>query len=205
MGLPTGCLASAVIGEFMLAAKSKSARELFYERWKAAVFKFWLLVTPTESRAEERTARVFKTDRLYSVPHYAIFSFVYRMVEDEASAEKLTEEILLRWCRATRPDLVEMASTIEFYRIARAVLLQRMTEEGENPGNFDAGRRIEAIRKSIRRLPEEQRVAIILHKYQHLSVSEISQVLEMSGSDAQTLLFQAYDVVRSELIDLIQL
>lgn len=43
----------------MFAAKSKSARELFYERWKSAVFKFCLLVTGTESRAEESTARGF--------------------------------------------------------------------------------------------------------------------------------------------------
>lgn len=45
--------------EFMFAAKSKSARELFYERWKSAVFKFCFLVTSTESRAEESTARGF--------------------------------------------------------------------------------------------------------------------------------------------------
>lgn len=43
----------------MFASKSKSARELFYERWKSAVFKFCLLVTGNESRAEESTVRGF--------------------------------------------------------------------------------------------------------------------------------------------------
>ena len=58
MRLFSGCRALAVIGEFMLAAKSKSARELFYECWKAAVFKFCLLVTGTKSRAEESSGDI---------------------------------------------------------------------------------------------------------------------------------------------------
>jgi len=48
-----------VIGEFMFVDKSKSLSQLFYERWKSIVFKFCLLVTGNQSRAEESTAEGF--------------------------------------------------------------------------------------------------------------------------------------------------
>ena len=59
------------------------------------------------------------------------------------------------------------------------------------------------IREAIRRLPEKQRAAVILHKYQELDYRRISQVLDCSESALKSLLFRAYESLRKSLEPLI--
>jgi RNA polymerase sigma-70 factor, ECF subfamily len=61
------------------------------------------------------------------------------------------------------------------------------------------------IRHSIDKLPEKQRVAVLLHKYQDLDYGEISRILECSESALKSLLFRAYETLRVELAPLVAL
>jgi RNA polymerase sigma-70 factor, ECF subfamily len=61
------------------------------------------------------------------------------------------------------------------------------------------------IRKSIDKLPEKQRAAVLLHKYQELDYGEISKILECSESALKSLLFRAYETLRVELAPLVAL
>ena len=63
----------------------------------------------------------------------------------------------------------------------------------------------EMIRKSIDKLPEKQRAAVLLHKYQELDYNEISKILECSESALKSLLFRAYETLRVELAPLVAL
>ncbi len=47
-------------------------------------------------------------------------------------------------------------------------------------------------------LPEKQRAAVLLHKYQELDYDEIARVLECSESALKSLLFRAYETLRVE-------
>src|SRR4030088_1318144 len=61
------------------------------------------------------------------------------------------------------------------------------------------------IRHAIDKLPEKQRAAVLLHKYQELDYGEISKILECSESALKSLLFRAYETLRVELAPLVAL
>jgi len=59
------------------------------------------------------------------------------------------------------------------------------------------------IRHAIEKLPEKQRAAVLLHKYQELDYSEIARILSCSESALKSLLFRAYETLRVELAPLV--
>jgi RNA polymerase sigma-70 factor (ECF subfamily) len=59
--------------------------------------------------------------------------------------------------------------------------------------------RAQAIRQAVEALPEKQRVAVLLHKYQNMEYVEISRVLGCSESALKSLLFRAYETLRQRL------
>jgi RNA polymerase sigma-70 factor (ECF subfamily) len=66
----------------------------------------------------------------------------------------------------------------------------------------DASRR-KMIRRAIEKLPEKQRAAVLLHKYQELDYAEIAKILSCSESALKSLLFRAYEALRVELAPLV--
>ena len=65
----------------------------------------------------------------------------------------------------------------------------------------DARRKM--IRHAIDKLPEKQRAAVLLHKYQELDYAEIAKILACSESALKSLLFRAYEALRVELAPLV--
>ena len=63
--------------------------------------------------------------------------------------------------------------------------------------------RLQEVRDAIGLLPEKQRAAVLLHKYQELDYEEISRILECSESALKSLLFRAYETLRAELAPLV--
>jgi RNA polymerase sigma-70 factor, ECF subfamily len=59
------------------------------------------------------------------------------------------------------------------------------------------------IRRAIEKLPEKQRAAVLLHKYQELDYGEIAKILSCSESALKSLLFRAYESLRVELAPLV--
>jgi RNA polymerase sigma-70 factor, ECF subfamily len=59
------------------------------------------------------------------------------------------------------------------------------------------------IRHAIEKLPEKQRAAVLLHKYQELDYAEIAKILSCSESALKSLLFRAYETLRVELAPLV--
>jgi len=59
------------------------------------------------------------------------------------------------------------------------------------------------IRHAIEKLPEKQRAAVLLHKYQELDYAEIAKILACSESALKSLLFRAYETLRVELAPLV--
>ncbi len=63
--------------------------------------------------------------------------------------------------------------------------------------------RSQMIRHAIDKLPEKQRAAVLLHKYQELDYAEIAKILACSESALKSLLFRAYEALRVELAPLV--
>jgi RNA polymerase sigma-70 factor, ECF subfamily len=65
------------------------------------------------------------------------------------------------------------------------------------------GARNKMIRHAIDKLPEKQRAAVLLHKYEELDYGDIAKILECSESALKSLLFRAYETLRVELAPLV--
>jgi RNA polymerase sigma-70 factor (ECF subfamily) len=153
--------------------------------------------------------------------------FMYRMVHNQAVAEELAQEVFLRVYRARTSYRAEAKFSTWLYRIAtnlgvnhardtrhersaHAVYLdQPDPETGSTPDVADSTPNIEqellrearlaAIRKHVMALPERQRTAVLMHKYQDLDYKQIGAVLKLSESATKSLLFRAYQTLRERL------
>ncbi len=59
--------------------------------------------------------------------------------------------------------------------------------------------RMIAIRQKVQALPERQKTAVIMHKYQQMDYKQIAKVLKLSESATKSLLFRAYETLRVQL------
>ena len=60
------------------------------------------------------------------------------------------------------------------------------------------------IRRAVDALPEKQRAAVLLHKYQEMGYDEIAKILQCSESALKSLLFRAYETLRVQLAPLVE-
>jgi RNA polymerase sigma-70 factor (ECF subfamily) len=159
--------------------------------------------------------------------HRPIHHFLYRMVRNQAIAEELAQEVFLRVYRSRESYRAEAKFTTWLYRIAtnlavnhardtkheRAVQNVYLDAPDEQTGTRPevAGHelsaeqrllreeRMKAIRAQVMALPERQRMAVVLHKYQGIDYREIGQVLKLSEPAVKSLLFRAYQTLRETL------
>ena len=59
--------------------------------------------------------------------------------------------------------------------------------------------RLNAIRQKVEALPERQKMAVLMHKYQQMDYRQIAEVLKLSESATKSLLFRAYETLRTQL------
>ena len=156
-----------------------------------------------------------------------MISFMYRMVHNTAIAEDLSQEVFLRVYRSRASYSADAKFTTWLYRIATnlAVNHARDTrherpentlrldepdkETGTTPDLADDSlsaeeqilkrERLAAIRSVVNALPERQRMAVIMHKYQQMDYKEIAGALKLSESATKSLLFRAYETLREQL------
>jgi RNA polymerase sigma-70 factor (ECF subfamily) len=167
--------------------------------------------------------------RKYRTP---LVNFLYRMVRDSAVAEDLAQEVFLRVYRARKEYAPSAKFTTWMFRIATNLALNSVRDnrhrqleismdhavdsgDGEQPAMEVPDRRpsveqqlvertrSEMILRAVHALPEKQRAAVLLHKYQELDYDEIARILECSESALKSLLFRAYETLRVELAPLV--
>jgi len=158
-------------------------------------------------------------------------SFMYRMARNAAAAEDLAQEVFLRVYRSRESYEASAKFTTWLYRIATnlavnhardtrherpevQVNLDEPDEETGNTlevadGNLTAEQamvrreRMLAIRSKVEALPEQQKLAVIMHKYQQMDYKQIAEVLKKSESATKSLLFRAYETLREQLKEFI--
>jgi len=167
--------------------------------------------------------------RKYRMP---LVNFLYRMVRDRGMAEDLAQEVFLRVYRARAEYAPSAKFTTWMFRIAtnlalnsirdgrhrqQEISMDQQVEFGDeeaapwevadrNPGvehELIQRDRAAFIKRAIAQLPEKQRAAVLLHKYQELDYDEIARILECSESALKSLLFRAYESLRVQLAPLV--
>jgi RNA polymerase sigma-70 factor, ECF subfamily len=156
-----------------------------------------------------------------------IIHFMYRMVHNQAVAEELAQEVFLRVYRSRETYRAEARFSTWLYRIATNLGVnyardnrhERMastvyldetdSETGTTPdvadttpgaeANLLRQERLNAIREHVMALPERQRMAVLMHKYEGMDYKQIGDVLKLSESATKSLLFRAYQTLRDKL------
>jgi len=163
--------------------------------------------------------------------HRSMIHFLFRMVRNQAIAEELAQEVFLRVYRSRSSYRAEAKFTTWLYRIATNLAVnhardtknertaqtvyldQPDPETGTTPDLADdepsaeerllRDERMAAIRLHVMALPERQRMAVLMHKYQGMDYRQIGEVLKLSESATKSLLFRAYQTLRDKLKDFV--
>jgi RNA polymerase sigma-70 factor, ECF subfamily len=156
-----------------------------------------------------------------------LVSFMYRMARNTTVAEDLAQEVFLRVYRSRQTYEASAKFTTWLYRIATNLAVNHARDtrherpevtvsldepDDETGSTMDLAdskisaeesllrrERMLAIRSKVEALPERQRLAIVMHKYQQLDYKQISEVLKLSESATKSLLFRAYETLREQL------
>ena len=153
-----------------------------------------------------------------------VIHFLYRMVQNQAVAEELAQEVFLRVYRSRESYEPTAKFTTWLFRIATHVALnslrdgknQRLEERLDDDSSDVPVRqvsdkqpsveqkmvyqaRLDEIRRAVSTLPEKQRAAVLMHKYEEMEYSQIAKVLNCSESAVKSLLFRAYETLRARL------
>ena len=160
-----------------------------------------------------------------------LVNFLFRMVRDTATAEDLAQEVFLRVYRARKQYTPSAKFTTWLFRIATNVALnsvrdnryQKMemsldapvSSEGESAQRELPARemridehllerdRVAFIQRAIASLPEKQRAAVLLHKYEEMDYAEIAKIMNCTEAALKSLLFRAYENLRLQLAPLV--
>jgi RNA polymerase sigma-70 factor, ECF subfamily len=156
----------------------------------------------------------------------AILNFIYRFIGDRTQAKDLAQEVFLRVWQAAKSYEAKAKFTTWVYRIASNLCLNELKsarrrrwfqflQSDEESGktieenlsddspsaedNLLAKERTCQITEALQGLPEKQRIAMILKRYDDLSYEEISRVLGRSVSAVESLLARAKGTLQKKL------
>lgn len=153
-----------------------------------------------------------------------VIHFLYRMVQNQAVAEELAQEVFLRVYRSRASYEPTAKFTTWLFRIATHLALNSL-RDGKNERKQESlddavgdlpvrqvsdnrpnveqtmmyRARLGEVKSAIQTLPEKQRAAVLMHKYEEMEYSQIARALNCSESAVKSLLFRAYETLRARL------
>jgi len=159
-----------------------------------------------------------------------ILNFIYRFVGNREISEDLAQEVFLRVYKSASRYRPKSKFQTWLYTIAKNACLNEVRrnkglfrslddplypEDGEfnqkladqkDPAPDDdliRKEKIRAIRGAINQLPEKQRIAVILRRYDEFSYKDIANTLNISDKAVKSLLNRAKENLRKRLASLV--
>jgi len=187
--------------QLMLDVKAgdQQSFELLLQRYRTPLVNFLYRMVRSREQAEDLAQEVFLR--------------VYRAREDYEPSAKFTTwlfriatNLALNSLRDHRYQKLEISMDAPIVANAEDGDERMMEVADEHPDieqHLVEEARKKMIRHAIEKLPEKQRAAVLLHKYQELDYSEIAKILRCSESALKSLLFRAYETLRVELAPLV--
>ncbi len=167
-------------------------------------------------------------ERLFARHMRPIVNFAYKFVRNREIAEELTQEIFIRVHDAAAGYRPEAKFTTWLYKIATNVCLNEIrrpyfrathysisvaasSEEEGRPMELEDRRQAgaqqvmehkamaAALRTALQTLPQKQRAAFVLNKYQDLSYQEVAEVMQISEKAVKSLIHRAKEALAARL------
>ncbi len=159
--------------------------------------------------------------------HARVIGLIYRFISNAADAEDLAQEVFLRIYRARRTYRPTAKFSTWMFRITANVSLNalrsrsvrkddvsidQVTDFGDGPRampdpeaappDHDLYRTElqEKVREALAELPEKQRLAVVLNKYEGMSYADIAETLGCSTMAVKSLLARARENLRDRLL-----
>jgi len=155
----------------------------------------------------------------------SVLNLIYRYVGDRTSARDLAQEVFIRIWRAANRYETKAKFTTWIYRITANLCLNELksvrgrktipleAEDERQGSNYEshsgasqspedlllAEERSRQISDALQSLPENQRMALILKRYDNLSYPEIAKIMESSVSAVESLLVRAKKNLQEKL------
>jgi len=150
--------------------------------------------------------------------------FLRRMVQNDAVAEELSQEVFLRVFKSRGSYQPSAKFTTWLFRIGTHLALNwirdgrneklqtsldKETADGTSRQVPDRRRTVEQellyqaklreVRQAIQCLPAKQRAAVMMHKYEEMEYAQIASVIGCSEAAVKSMLFRAYEALRARL------
>jgi RNA polymerase sigma-70 factor (ECF subfamily) len=155
----------------------------------ALIFRFLGDPSQVEDLTQEVFLRVYRTVLRYQ-PTAKFSTWLYRIVANLSFN-------VLRSRRKVHPVQLEVPSSEEGESFYRDV----PDDRHESPkADLDAGELRDKVAAAVNNLPENQKIAIILNKYEEKSYEEIAEILDLSTMAVKSLLSRARTNLRGTLM-----
>lgn len=155
-------------------------------------------VLATRDPVERRTARF---DDLFREEYPSMVRLAYALVSDGAEAEDLVQdsfvEVYRRFDDIRRPGAYLRATVAN--RCRNALLRRRVAERHRPEPPPGLSESADEFRDVLARLPDDQRVAVVLRCYGQFRASEIARILDQPASTVRTHIRRGLATLRKEL------
>jgi RNA polymerase sigma factor (sigma-70 family) len=162
---------------------------------------------------------------LYEIFSSRVYNTILGILQNIEDAEDVTQEVFMQIHKSIKNFKRDSALTTWIYRITvnkayefvrskkrkkRFAVVKSIfaKEEVEEPVDFlhpgiitDNKERGKILFKAIGRLSDKQKTAFVLNKVENLSYKEISEIMELSLSSVESLIFRARDNLKKVLYD----
>lgn len=159
-----------------------------------------------------------------------LLNFIYRFVGNQELAEDLTQEVFIKVYHYAGQYTPQAKFQTWIYTIAKNICLNELrknkhhfvsidetfeTEDNtlrkqlEDKNNVNAAQEMmnkekrEMIKKAIQALPENQRMAVLLRRYDNFSYEEIAQTMKTSVKAVKSLLSRAKENLKIKLANIL--
>jgi len=153
----------------------------------------------------------------------SLLNYIYRYTGDRASAEDIAQEVFLRVFKNAKGYRPLSSFKTWLFKIATNLCLNELRDNKMHRNTIDifelneAGfvalveKRLSPVRElenrelsstlkmALKNLPENQRVALLLHKYSGFSYFDISQIMNCSISAVESLIHRARQSLKKQL------
>ena len=162
-------------------------------------------------------------ERLIGRHQTLVAGTVARMLGDNSEVEDIAQQVFVRVWRSANRYVPRAKFTTWLLKITRNLVfnelrrrrrhlvtplqsepgseeMQLRDERGQTPAaSLLEGELQRAIESAIQKLPETQRMAVVLRRYEELSYEEIAEVLDQTVPAVKSLLFRARTELRERL------